>query len=87
MSLTTTQGVHNDLFTLALTSAQFSLASTDIWKGQGTVFGFSNETQSNYDLIVKNTKNGEKTECEISIRLPDGSAIKLNCKNTQSTQQ
>lgn len=73
------------LFTLALTSAQFSLAATDIWKGQGTVFGFKNDVQSNYDLIVKNTKNGEKTASEILILLPDGNNINLSCTNNTSS--
>lgn len=70
---------------MALISAQQSFAATDIWKGQGSVFGTKDETQSNYELTVKNTHKGERTDSEITVQLPNGTQINLTCTNNSDS--
>lgn len=68
--------------TLALVLAQHCSAAADVWKGEGSLFKLNGESEANYSLTVKNTKNGSVTESEITVALANGAIINLQCTNT-----
>ncbi|MBX9767182.1 MAG: hypothetical protein K2X47_07925 [Bdellovibrionales bacterium] len=74
------------ILTLTALLAQTSLAGTpDIWEGDGALFEVHGKPAVTYHLVVENTKTADITNTNVTVTLPDGTAIKQQCVMTERT--
>ena len=70
------------ILTLALISSSSAFAATEVWEGAGSLFDVQGNTIGDYQLKVENSKDGNKTQSQVTITLPKGQIITENCSIT-----
>ncbi|MCB0412212.1 MAG: hypothetical protein KDD22_06780 [Bdellovibrionales bacterium] len=59
----------------------------ETWEGDGALFGIDGSQLGTYNLVVENSKQGDKIDSLVTIALPDGSTHQEQCQITEKTSE